>query len=169
MLFFINCFSGIDAVTRIIHKKNLKFDLFACIAVKFIHSQSDCFCLAIRSIFIMNYADSYEKYFWVFRAGEIPPPSIAGSPLVKGGKNETADKPLTLGAQRNTAFSPLNKGGCPKDKGDLPTSMSLRRSFLHALREKALVTAEFAADSGRVIHTLLLIFNFFSKRMNNPG
>jgi len=46
--------------------------------------------------------------------------------------------------------------------------MCLGRLFLHTFREKALVTTEFAADSGLVVHFLLIIFNFFSKRMNNP-
>jgi len=92
-----------------------------------------------------------------FQAGEVPAVYRRQPPLLWGAETGKTDMPLTAGAQKNTAFSPLNKGGCPKDKGDLPASMSLRRLFLHTLREKALVTTEFTAHSGLVVHALIMI------------
>ena len=80
-----------------------------------------------------------------FPGGGDPPAVYRRQPpLLRGAETGKTDMPLTPGAQRNTAFSPLNKGGCPKDKGDLPASMSLGRLFLHTLREKA-----FAATMNR--------------------
>jgi len=54
-------------------------------------------------------------------------------------------------------------------QGGSPRFNAPKAIFLHTLREKAFVTTEFAADSGFVVHNPFLIFNFFSKRMNNPG
>ena len=82
--------------------------------------------------------------FEFFRRVRSPRHLSPSAPLSRGAETKKTDMPLTPAAQGNTAFSFLNKGGCPKDKGDLPTSNESGANVLHTLREK-----EFAAPLNR--------------------